>query len=108
MNCSSCFRLTPPATLYCTHCGTEQNLCTGLLSEFDRRMQERGLFGPDAPPYSLSEAVEVLEGAAEALVSGGHNPQQVAGMASMLVMMMFTDRLQGVQLRWYPAGYYLA
>ena len=108
MICSSCYLDTPAAKLYCTHCGTEQNLCTGLLSDFDRRMQERGLFGIDAPPYSLSEVVEVLEGAAEALVAGGHNPQQVAGMASILVSMMFTDRLQGVQLRWYPAGYYLA
>ena len=107
MNCSSCFLDTPPATLYCSHCGTEQNLCTGLLSEFDRSMQERGLFGPDAPPYSLAEVVGVLEAAAEALVTGGHNPELVAGMASILISMMFTDRLQGVQLRWYPAGYYL-
>ena len=85
MNCSSCFRFTPTATPYCTHCGTERNRCTGLLSEFDSRMQERGLFGPDAPPYSLSEAVEVLEDAGEALVTGGHNPQQMAGMDSILV-----------------------
>ena len=108
MNCSSCFLNTPAATLYCTYCGTEQDLCIGLLSEFDRRMQERGLFGMDAPPYSLSEVVGVLEAAAEALVTGGYDPKQVAAMASILVSMMFTDRLQGVQLRWYPAGYYLA
>ena len=54
MNCSSCFRFTPAATLYCTHCGTERNRCTGLLSEFDRRMQERGLLGP--PPKIAFEA----------------------------------------------------